>query len=208
MKKMKSITCILALIVGAGITANLSGCKSPITNTLLHHCEARNEVSGAAHQAVEANGSIFVQYDGVIRPVSHGGIELTRKTRWMEISNAYHSSTTIWSYNEKSHISQTSTDADSIPIRYYGGNVYPQKDFETSKLEKAIYTSKGYPEGFTFFYRDSTHPQIIKTHCFDARDTPAPRMRYIYYALIPFTVIYDTITIPFWIKDTIFFHDT
>jgi len=113
-----------------------------------------------------------------------------------------------WKYQKSINDSIFREDTVDIPVKpNIPGNVRVL-DFINDRSDYVIYSRDDYAEGFTLFVKTGVGTDINTVHLYDVRDLAAPLWRYPAYLLIPFTVVYDAITIPLWIKDTIFYHDT
>jgi hypothetical protein len=206
--KLKRIFGFPISILACGVAANLAGCRSPITNTLLHHCEPRIEVPGSVHRAVQDNDRIYVQYDAVTTPVSHSGFILSRHSRWMQVSNVYANPLAEWKYQKTLDGSIDTDAAVDIPVKSDIPGNAREADFTNEQSSYVIYGRDDYAEGFSLFIKTGVGTDLKKVHLYNVHHVPAPAWRYPAYLLVPFTVLYDAITIPFWIKDTILFNDT
>jgi hypothetical protein len=126
----------------------------------------------------------------------------------MQVVNVYVNPLPEWKYQKTLDGSMNSDNAVDILVKSNIPGNARVADFNNNQSSHVIYDRDDHAEGFSLFVKAGVGAGVKSVHLYDVHHVPAPAWRYPAYILVPFTFVYDAITLPFWIKDTILFNDT
>ena len=201
-KRLVSLTLLPCL---TAMLPCLLGCATPLTPGVLAYCERRDEVPMEFRRAGLDEKRILVTYEAAVRPWNSSTTELGRKSRWVEIDVSATTPVIRWQYAKPSDLILEAIEANPIPLGYDRGVRRRFLSTDAQELQYAILAHDCQSaHAFSLLARGSgAGERVLCRRASDHRELPAPSGRFVaYVTIVPVAVVYDAVTLPFWIRSS------